>query len=94
MRSRLPAPDPELIALRALAFIAGDPTNLGRFLTATGLGPANLRGAAREPGFLAAVLDHLATDESLLQAFAADSGLDAAEVASARERLGAAPQKD
>jgi hypothetical protein len=32
-----------------------------------------LRAAAAEPGFLAAILDHLASDEKLLLAFAAEA---------------------
>jgi hypothetical protein len=46
-----------------------------------------LRAAAAEPGFLAAVLDHLASDERLLLAFAAHAGQDASLVVQARDTL-------
>ena len=60
---------------------------LGRFLALTGLNPQTIRAAAHEPGFLMAVLDHIAAEDALLVAFAADSGLDPARVAQAREVL-------
>jgi hypothetical protein len=46
-----------------------------------------LRAAAAEPGFLAAVLDHLASDERLLLAFAAHAGQDASLVVQAHDTL-------
>ncbi|MGA7973300.1 MAG: DUF3572 domain-containing protein, partial [Pseudolabrys sp.] len=56
----------ETVAIQALSFIAAEPERLGRFLGITGIGPAQIREAAREPGFLAGVLDYLAGDERLL----------------------------
>jgi hypothetical protein len=67
--------DAEDIAIRALGFLASDPERLDRFLSFTGLGPDNLRAAAQAPGFLVSVLDHLASDESLLMALAGNLGL-------------------
>lgn len=84
------APDPEALAIAALGFLAEDQERLGRFLAITGLDPATLRAAARAPGFLGAVLDHLLADESLLLAFAANHQLVPASIASARTRLGGA----
>ncbi len=49
----------EQVAVLALNFLAADAERLGGFLAATGIGPANLRQAAREPQFLAGVLRHL-----------------------------------
>jgi hypothetical protein len=77
----------EPIAISALSFLASDSERLGRFLALTGLGPESIRQAAHEPGFLAAVLDHLASDEPLLLTFAANSGRDPAAVARARDVL-------
>jgi len=54
----------------------------------TGLGPETIRQAAASPGFLAAVLDHIASDETLLMAFAANAGRDPAEVGAAATQLG------
>jgi hypothetical protein len=77
----------ELLAVEALAYLAGEPERLGRFLALTGILPDTIRAAARDPGFLAAVLDHIAGDERLLVAFAGERGCDPAEVARARKAL-------
>ncbi len=58
--------DAEKLAISVLAVIAEDADVLGRFLAVTGLGPETLRSAASEPGFLAAVIEYLLQDESLL----------------------------
>jgi Protein of unknown function (DUF3572) len=70
----------EDLALGALSFLVADEERLSRFVYLSGLTVDNLREAAAEPGFLAGVLDHLAGDESLLLAFAANCSLDPAEV--------------
>ena len=46
----------EGLAIQALTFIAGDAERLGRFLAVTGIGPNEIRAAARESGFLIGVL--------------------------------------
>jgi hypothetical protein len=46
-----------------------------------------LRAAAGESGFLAGILDHLASDESLLLAFAANTRHAPATIAKARDIL-------
>ena len=81
----------EGLAVQALTFIAGEPERLGRFLAATGIGPAEIRAAASEPGFLAGVLEFLAADDCLIAAFAAETGLDPADVARAYAALGGEP---
>ena len=78
----------EGLAIQALTFIAGDGERLGRFLAVTGIGPTEIRLAARESGFLIGVLDHLAGDESLLTAFAAEAGVDPGDIDKARAALG------
>ena len=77
----------EALAIQALTFIAGDGERLGRFLSVTGIGPAEIRAAAREPGFLAGVLEYLASDDRLIAAFAGEIGLDPAEVDRGRAAL-------
>ena len=77
----------ETIAIEVLSFLAGSPGRLDRFLALSGLGRDNLRAAAGEPGFLAAILDHLASDERLLLAFAASTGHAPATIAKARDIL-------
>lgn len=81
------------LAVAALAFIAGEPERLGHFLAATGIGPESVRAAAREPGFLAGVLDYVAGDEALLLGFAEQSGIDPDDVGRARKAL-AGPRGD
>ena len=78
----------EGLAIQAVTFIAGDPERLGGFLAATGIGPAEIRAASAEPGFLAGVLGYLASDDRLITAFAAETGLDPADVARAFTALG------
>jgi hypothetical protein len=83
--------DAEATALHALAFLAGEPERLEPFLAATGLGPATLRSAANTPGFLLAVLDHLAGSDSLLLEFAGNASLSPEAVIAARDRLAGPP---
>jgi hypothetical protein len=78
----------ETVAIQALSFIAAEPERLGRFLGITGIGPAQIREAAREPGFLAGVLDYLAADERLLTEFARETEHDPVTVSQARHVLG------
>ncbi len=96
----LPARQPQLskaaaesIAIEGLSFLAGNSARLDRFSALSGLGPNNLRAAAAEPGFLAAILDHLASDESLLLAFAANTGHFPAMIAKARDILSPPAEK-
>jgi hypothetical protein len=81
----------EGLAIQALTFIAGDGERLGRFLAVTGLGPAEIRTAAGEPGFLAGVLEYLAADDRLIAAFAAETGSEPADVGRAHAALGGVP---
>ncbi len=75
---------PETVATRALSFLAADFERLGRFLAMSGLDPATVRQAARDPAFLPAVLDHLLGDERLLLAFSESEGRGPETVAEAR----------
>jgi hypothetical protein len=78
----------EALAIQALTFIAGDGERLGRFLAVTGIGPAEIRAASREPGFVLGVLEYIAGDERLLSAFAAETGGNPADVGKALAALG------
>lgn len=81
----------ELLAIEALSFLADEPERLGRFLALTGVSPGEIRAQAHELSFLAAVLDHIAGDESLLFAFADASGHNPLGVARACTTLGGPP---
>jgi hypothetical protein len=87
----MPRKAAELLAVQALTFLAQEPERLGRFLALAGIGPESLRAAASEPGFLAGILDHVASEETLLLAFAAHAGIAPADVAKARIILSGPP---
>ena len=76
----------EQIALQALGFLVDDDERLVRFLQASGLSPDTLRQSAGEPGFLAAVLDHVMADEETLLACARALRLKPETVAQAWRR--------
>src|SRR6202451_50980 len=84
----------EMLAIQALAFIAEESDRLSAFLAVTGLAPEQIRESAREPGFLAGVLEHMLGDENLLIAFADSAGIDPAEIARARQALGGSSEHD
>jgi hypothetical protein len=84
----------ESIAIQALSYIAGEPEQLGRFLAISGIGPEQIRQAAREPHFLAGVLAHVMGDERLLLAFAQEAGIDPAAVGRAHDVLGGRWERD
>lgn len=79
------------VAITALNFLATDRERFERFLALTGLGPESLRAAARDPSFLAGVLEHVTGDETLLLAFAAEGGLDPQDVERAGRVLAGRP---
>jgi hypothetical protein len=87
-RLSMPAEAAEAFAIQALSFIAADPERLGRFLAVTGIGPAEIRAAAREPGFLAGVLAYLASDDRLAAEFTAEQACDPSDIAKAHVALG------
>lgn len=77
----------ETLALRALAWLAGNDELLPLFLGATGAAAGDLRDRAADPDFLIAVLDFLMLDDAWLVAFCDAAGLDYAAPASARQAL-------
>ena len=78
---------PEVIALQALAFLAAEPARLQPFMSLSGIDPATLRKRASEPELLAAVMDHLLGDESLLFLFCETENLAPQVIAAARRGL-------
>jgi hypothetical protein len=78
----------ETISLQALSFLARDPSRIERFFSLTGIDPSDVRGLARETGFQLAILDHLASDEPQLLAFAQEEGVAPEDVGAARHALG------
>ncbi len=56
----------KVVALRALAYLAGDPEALQRFCDLSGVDGADLRRRANEPAMLAGVLDFFLGNEAQL----------------------------
>jgi hypothetical protein len=86
-RGVLAAEVAEVLAMQALAFIAQDGERLGRFLALTGMGPGEIRAAARERHFLVGVLDYVSGDEDLLVAFVGHARIDPGALEVARQAL-------
>jgi hypothetical protein len=90
-RSRKQSPPTEetaqILAIEALSFLAADPERLERFMALSGLSAENLRAAAATEGFFLAILDYIASDESLLISFAANAGHDPLTIIKAKDRL-------
>jgi uncharacterized protein DUF3572 len=84
----------EMLAVQALAFIAEDEVRLSSFVASSGIAVQSIRTAAREPNFLAGVLEHILSDEHLLMAFAEGAGINPADVARARRALGTIWERD
>ena len=77
----------EIVAIRALSFIADDAERLGQFLAETGIGPETLRNAAADPRFLVSVLDFVMRDDATVKAFANASQLHPTNIAAAHQAL-------
>ena len=84
------AEEAEVIALKALAFLAADTARLNRFLALSGVDLDGLRAAASSPEFLAGLLNHLLEDESLLLTFTAEQEIDPRVPALAAQMLASA----
>lgn len=59
----------ELLAIEALSWLVGNEQLLPVFLGATGASEADLRQRARDPEFLASVLDFLLIDDAWIAEF-------------------------
>jgi hypothetical protein len=77
----------ETIAARALGHLGADAARLRRFIDLTGVELGALGEVAASPDFLAAVLDHMLADESLLLDFTESQGLAPEAPGQARDAL-------
>ena len=77
----------ETVAVAAFNRLIAEPERLAGFLSVTGLRPDTIRQAAGEPGFHAAILDYVSSEEQLIVAIADELEMSPAEIASARARL-------
>jgi Protein of unknown function (DUF3572) len=87
LRDRTNPPDPEALALSALAWTLAEEVRAQRLLALTGLTGADLRERLGEPSVLAAALGFLEAHEPDLLACAEALGIDPAALADARRRL-------
>ncbi|MEI6485287.1 MAG: DUF3572 domain-containing protein [Sphingomonadales bacterium] len=84
-----PSPnDPAVLALQALAHVAGDEDMGPRFLALTGMDVGELRAQAGQPATLAALLDFLMANEPDLVATAEAIGVTPDTLAKAARKLG------
>lgn len=81
----------EILALKALSFLAEGEKRLSRFLAATGMDIATLRSGASNTAVLGGILDYFLANEGLLLAFGESTGLPPKSVAQARALLPAPP---
>ncbi len=88
IRERFTKERAETIALGALAFLAGRPEDIERFLRNSGLSVDELRDRAGDPDMLRAVTEFLLGDDALVTGFCEEQGLDARDVHLANHILG------
>jgi hypothetical protein len=77
----------ETLALKALAWLAGNDELLPVFLGATGASLADLAARAGEAQFLGSVLDFVLQDDAWVLGFAAEAGERPEALADARRAL-------
>jgi uncharacterized protein DUF3572 len=79
--------DAVAMAIEVTGALAASQGALEGFLLDSGLTPDTVRQAAASPGFLASVLDYVASDEALLIDIAARIGIHPARIAEAQAIL-------
>ena len=91
MRAQTGRRDAEVLALKALTFLADSPADLDRFMAQSGLAPADMRGLAGDRGFLSGVVDFLLSEDALLMRFCACESIDPGTMHLARAALSTLP---
>ncbi|MBD3662380.1 DUF3572 domain-containing protein [Sulfitobacter aestuariivivens] len=77
----------EVIALKALAWLAGNDDLLPAFLGSTGASEGDLKARAADPVFLGAVLDFLMMDDAWVVSFCDANALPYDQIMPARAAL-------
>lgn len=88
LRDKSSPTDPAVLALQALAHVAGDEEMGPRFLALTGMDGTALRANADQPATLMALLEYLMANEPDLVATADAIGVKPEQLAQAARRLG------
>jgi Protein of unknown function (DUF3572) len=87
IRHQQPAVEPDILALRALAWTIGQEGLPDRLLSLTGLDATDLRARASEPAVLVALIGFLESHEPDLIACATALGVTANQLVDARRKL-------
>jgi hypothetical protein len=90
IRDRFDSEHAETMALEGLAFLAGRPDDLDRFLGNSGLDATELRRRAGDRDVLRAVIEFLLAEDTLVTTFCDERGLDPRELHRANHLLGGA----
>ena len=77
----------EILALKALTYLAGVDEMMDRFAALSGMGPGDIMERAQDPDMLAGILDFFLFDEALLTEFCEAHEVDPEHPAQARARL-------
>ena len=86
-QSHLSVEEAETIAINAIGFLAADNERIERFIAMSGIDPADLASQIGNRSFLAGILDHLLSDETLLFLFCDHAGLPPQTPVAARMKL-------
>ncbi|MGO4704175.1 DUF3572 domain-containing protein [Microvirga sp. 2MCAF38] len=84
---KINAEEAESVALNIFTRLIADEDRLSRFLAISGLQPDSIRDAASQPGFFAAILDYVASDEALLLALAEELSVKPERIVEAHQIL-------
>jgi len=87
MKDQITPERAEILALEALAWLAGRPDGLSRFLAVSGLEAPDLRRAAGDRELLGSLLDFLLANELLLLEFCQNTSISPQIVHGARHRM-------
>lgn len=79
--------EPEIVGLRALAWLVGNEELLPTFLAASGVSADELRERAADPVFLGSVLDFILNEDAWVMGFCESVGLPYEAPAQARAML-------
>lgn len=87
MKDQITPEKAEILALEALAWLAGHPDGIARFLMVSGLEAADLRRAAGDRELLGSLLDFLLANEPLLLEFCQDTSISSRTVHAAQHQM-------
>ena len=84
-KGRLSAQEAQELAIAALIHLSQDEDRLNAFLTNTGLSVDDLRGAAGQPQFFSALLDHVTSDDALVLGLATEANVAPEDISAAAQ---------